>query len=36
MELVVKKGVQTFANKLLHVFAQPFIQNNTQYIRKSK
>jgi hypothetical protein len=29
MELAVKKGMQTFANKLLHVFAQPFIQNST-------
>jgi len=29
MELAVKKGMQTFANKLLHVFAQPFMQNGT-------
>jgi hypothetical protein len=36
MKLAVKKGVQTFANKLLHMFAQPFMQNNTQYIRNSK
>jgi len=36
MELAVKKGVQTFASKLLHMFAQPFMQNSTLYNRNSK
>jgi len=36
MELAVKKGMQTFANKLLHMFAQLFMQNSNLYNRKSK
>ena len=34
--LPIKKGVQTFAIILLHIFAQPFMQKNTTFIRNLK